>query len=180
MPLDDTSDEMRQSVALESPQGWRCSRITARFVVGGMITGPAHLAWLADRGVTHVISTAAALDDGPLCAACELPFLHLPWQDDGLLKPADDFLHALAWVMRADALALAQSQPLPCYYIHCAGGAFRSVLLATFLLAAQAGISGDEAFAYVQARHPNARAWDVLAYRRACLAALESVQPELE
>ena len=180
MPLDDTSDEIRQSAALESPQGWRCSRITARFVVGGMIMGPAHLAWLADHGVTHVISVAAALDDGPLCAACELPFLHLPWQDDGLLKPADDFLYALAWVMRSDAAARARGQPLPCYYIHCAGGAFRSPLLATFLLAAQTGITGDAAFAYIQARHPAARAWDVLAYRRACLAALEVVQAELE
>ncbi len=180
MPLDDASDAIQRFAAMESAQGWRCSRITARFVVGGMIEGPAHLAWLADQGVTHVISAAAALDDGPLCEACELPFLHLRWQDDGMLKPAHDFLRALAWVMRADATALAQGQSLPCYYIHCAGGAFRSPLLATFLLAAQSGIGGDEAFAYLQARHPAARAWDVLAYRRACLAALEVVQPELE
>ena len=178
MAAEDTTDETRQAAALESPQGWRCSRVTARFVVGGTITGPAHLAWLADRGVTHVISAAAALDDGPFCAACELPFLHLPWQDDGLPKPVHDFLRALAWVMHADAVALTRGEPLPCYYIHCAGGAFRGPLLATFLLAAQAGMSGDEAFAYLQARHPDAQTWRVLAYRQACLAALEAVQPE--
>lgn len=180
MPVDDMSDAIRRSAALESPQGWRCSRITARFVLGGTITDPAHLVWLADGGVTHVISVAAALDDSPLCAACELPFLHLRWQDDGLPKPAHDFLRALAWVMRADAVALAQGKPLPCYYIHCAGGAFRGPLLTTFLLAALSGISGDEAFAYVQARHPDAQAWRILAYRQSCLAALEAVQPELE
>lgn len=168
------------TAAIESPQGWHCSRITARFVVGGAIAGPAHVAWLAGGGVTHVISAAAALDDAPLCAACELPFLHLRWQDDGLIKPAHDFLRALAWVMRADAVALAQGDPLPCYYVHCAGGAFRGPLLATFLLAALSGLSGDEAFAYLQARHPDAQTWRVLAYCRSCLAALEAVQRELE
>lgn len=176
--MDETSDATRSSTGLESPQGWRCSRVTARFVVGGAIAGPAHLAWLAECGVTHVISAAAALDDGPLCTACELPFLHLRWQDDGLIKPAHDFQRALAWVMHADAIALAQGDPLPCYYVHCAGGAFRGPLLATFLLAALSGLSGDEAFAYLQARHPDAQTWRVLAYRQSCLAALEAVQPE--
>lgn len=165
-------------VALESPQGWRCSRITARFVVGGTITGPAHIEWLAGCGVTHVISAAAALDDSPLCTACELPFLHLRWQDDGLTKPVHDFLHALTWVMHADAVALTRGDPLPCYYVHCAGGAFRGPLLTTFLLAALSGFGGDEAFAYLQARHPDAQTWRVLAYRQSCLAALEAVQPE--
>ena len=176
--MDETSDATSGSAMLESPRGWRCSRVTARFVVGGAIAGPAHLAWLAESGVTHVISAAAALDDAPLCAACELPFLHLRWQDDGLPKPAHDFLRALAWVMHADAVALARGDPLPCYYVHCAGGAFRGPLLATFLLAALSGLSGDEAFAYLQARHPDAQTWRVLAYRQACLAALEAVQPE--
>ena len=74
-----------------------------------------------------------------------------------------------------DAGALALGLPLPCYYLHCLAGLYRSPLLATFLLAALTGMDADAAYAVVKARRPQANAFDEEMYRASCVAALQVV-----
>jgi hypothetical protein len=154
---------------------WDTSRITTRLYVGEAIAGEEHLRWLMGQGVTHVISVARELSDAALCARHRLGFYHVRWHDDGTVKPASDFLEALAWVLKMDAGALALELPLPRYYLHCLAGLYRSPLLATFLLAALAGMDADAAYAAVKAKRPQANAFDEKLYRASCVAALRAV-----
>jgi hypothetical protein len=156
-------------------QPWDASRITTRLYVGEAIAGDEHLRWLQEQGVTHVICTARELSDAALCAQHGLGFYHVRWHDDGTVKPASDFLAALAWVLEMDAGAQALGLPLPRYYLHCLAGLYRSPLLTTFLLAALAGMDADAAYAVVKAGRPQANAFNEELYRASCVAALRAV-----
>lgn len=169
------------SSAPSAPSGpipFNVSRITERLIVGGGIAGADELAWLAQQGVTHVISAANGLNDSALGGASQsgLGFLYIPWDDDGLVKPVPDFWTAFAWVAAAEAQLAVLGKQVG-LYVHCAAGVNRGPLMATFILAALSGLPGDEAWKIVHGGRPQAAAFNNANYRQSCLSALEPLRP---
>jgi len=158
---------------------WRLdvSRITDWLSVGGAIAGAEQMAALRDQGVTHVVSVAWDLDDAALCAAHGLGFYHVPWRDDGQLKPERDFLALLAWVEEQERALAAEGGRLH-VYVHCFAGQFRSPLLATFLLAAREGMDMSDAYNLLCERRACVSCFTEPRYRQSCLRALAAAGKE--
>lgn len=159
-----------------SSPAFNASHITNRFVVGGGIVSADEVTWLQQQGVTHIISAAAELDDAAHFQREGLSFLHIPWQDDGAIKPTADFLTALRFAVDADAQR-ANHAALPVFYVHCAQGHNRGPLLATFLLAALSGLPADAAYMLIKAMRPVVTAFEHPHYRASCGAALDLANP---
>jgi protein-tyrosine phosphatase len=166
-----------QAVELASAARWDVTRITGWLSVGGLIEDDEEAAWLRDNGVTHVINVAAELDDALLCATHDFGYYHVRWPDDGAAKPTHDFLEALAWLADAEA-ALAEQRRRLHVLLHCVAGAYRSPLLATFLLAAREGLSARAAYALLRERRPTVRCFEERAYRRSCFDAVEAARAQ--
>ncbi len=103
-----------------------------------------------------------------------MKFFHVPWADDGQVKPVEDFFDALNFLLNADCSG-NKSDKLPTYYVHCVAGVNRGPLLCTFLLAALSGLDGDATFALIKAQRPQVNSFNVPAYRQSCLDALHAV-----
>jgi hypothetical protein len=147
------------------------SPITDHLSLGGALHGLDHAAWLADRGVTHIISVAVEHSDRMACDRHRLGYRHVRWYDDRQFKPVADFIRTLDWV-RGQRAALAEQGESLALYVHCAMGLNRGPLMATFLLAALEGISADEAWSFVKRCRPQVEAFDQPAYRHSCRLAL--------
>lgn len=154
---------------------WDVSRVASWLSLGGLIEGDEQMAWLRDTGVTHVVSAAWDLDDGALCAAHGLGFYHVPWRDDGKFKSTQDFLDLLAWV-EAEDRALAARGRRAHFYLHCVAGAFRSPLLAAFLLATHGGMDPGDGYDLLRERRGCVSCFTEPRYRQACLAAVAAAQ----
>lgn len=160
---------------LRSEAQWDVSRITGWLSLGGLIAGEEQMAWLRGQGVTHVVSAAWDLDDGELCTAHGQGFYHVRWRDDGKFKPTQDFLDLLAWVAAEDQALAAQGRRAH-FFLHCIAGAFRSPLLATFLLATHGGMDPGDAYALLCDRRGCVSCFTEPQYRLACLAAVAAAQ----
>lgn len=154
------------------------SPVNERLIIGGQVNSFEHMAWLAQQGITHVISAAAQASDRLLCDHYRLGYYHVYWHDDGQPKPLHTFVHVLGWVRRQELEEMARPRPRPGVglYIHCQMGINRGPLLATFLLAASRGLSGDDAWSLIKESRPQAEAFAVPAYRESCLRALEGAR----
>lgn len=155
---------------------FNASRVTDRFLLGGGIVGEDEIDWLKGQGVTAIISVASGLDDLSSATANGLDSLYIPWLDDGTLKPAEDFRHALRFVLACDEARLKASKTLSSVYVHCAAGHNRSAILLTFLMAALLGVNADEAWRVVKAGRAVASAFDHPQYRQSVIAALATVR----
>ncbi len=148
------------------------SRVTEWLLLGGEIANAEHMARLAAQGVTTVINAACEVSDRQLCERYGLGYYHLYWYDDLQSKSAGEFLHALGWVRDEEARLARDGRPIR-LYVHCQMGINRGPLIATFLLAARQGLSGDEAWERIKASRPAAHSFAKAIYRDACLRALE-------
>ena len=164
-----------QALELAAQERWDITRITSWLSLGGTIESEEQLLWLRGLRVTHVICVASELDEASLCARHGFGFYQVHWPDDGKHKPPQDFLDALAWV-EAEVAALARKRRKAHFFVHCFAGAYRSPLLATFLLAALEGLSADEAYALLRERREYVSAFEEPEYRESCLAALATAQ----
>lgn len=164
-----------QALELAAQERWDITRITNWLSVGGTIESEEQLLWLHGLRVTHVICVASELDEESLCVKHGFGFYQVPWPDDGEHKSTQDFLDALAWV-EAEAAALARKRRRAHFFVHCFAGAYRSPLLATFLLAAREGLSADEAYHWLRERREYVSAFEEPEYRASCLAALAAAQ----
>jgi protein-tyrosine phosphatase len=145
--------------------------------VGGNIESNDQLLWLRGLRVTHIICVAAELNEADLCTTHGFGFYQVPWPDDGKHKASQDFLDALAWV-EAEAAALTRKRRKAHFFVHCFAGAYRSPLLATFLLAMCEGLSADDAYALLRERREHVSAFKEPAYRASCLAALAAARAD--
>jgi len=164
-----------QALELAARERWDITRITGWLTVGGNIESDEQLLWLRGLHVTHIICVASELNEADLCTKHGFGFYQVPWPDDGKYKPPQDFLDALAWV-EAETATLVQRRRKAHFFIHCYAGAYRSPLLATFLLAAREELSADEAYAVLRERREYVAAFKEPEYRESCLAALAAAQ----
>jgi protein-tyrosine phosphatase len=169
--------DMAQAVELATAARWDVTRITGWLSVGGVLEDDEEAAWLRDNGVTHVICVAAELDDALLCATHDFGYRHVRWPDDAVAKPTQDFLDALAWLAGEEAALAEQGRRLH-VLLHCVAGAYRSPLLATFLLAAREGLSVRAAYALLRERRPAVSCFEQRAYRRSCFDAVAAAQTQ--
>jgi protein-tyrosine phosphatase len=174
-PFSSGAWDAAQAVELASAARWDVTRITGWLSVGGLIEDDEEAAWLHASGVTHVICVAAELDDALLCATHDFGYYHVPWPDDGMAKPTRDFLETSEWLAGAEA-ALAEQGRRMHVLLHCVAGAYRSPLLATFLLAAREGLSVRAAYALLRERRPAVSCFEERAYRRSCFDAVAAAQ----
>lgn len=173
VPAPAATAQITATLTAQSMQ-WNASQITRRLWVGGGLAGPSEVAWLASQGgITHIISAAAELDDSKYGSG--INFLHVPWHDDGTPKPVEDFTRGLGWWLEALDSHLKEFGRLPGLYVHCAAGHNRGPLMATFILAATAGIAADVAFSVIKAQRPVVTAFNQSDYRTSCLAALAAI-----
>jgi protein-tyrosine phosphatase len=155
-----------------SDQHDNLSRVTEWLLLGGEIANADHMAYLAAQGVTTVVNAAGEVSDRELCELYSLGYYHLYWYDDQQPKAAHDFLHVLGWVGDEEAKLAEDGRPL-CLYVHCQMGINRGPLIATFLLAARQGLTGDEAWERIKTSRPAAHSFEKADYRVTCLRALE-------
>ena len=157
---------------------FNADKVTERLIVGAGLVGVDEVRWLAQQGITHIISAAGELDDAPMVAASGtgIKTYHLDWADNGLEKPPSDFIGALIWFLQAELQAVTSGKQVG-LYIHCAAGVNRGPTLATFFLAALSGLPADTAWATIQGARPQANGFNVPAYRQSVLSALEALRP---
>lgn len=161
----------------DTPYG--VSRVADWLLLGGEIPGPEHMGWLRDQGVTHIICAAVELNDRRLCDAHDLRYFQLYWHDDRQPKSAGELNYLLVW-LSGEQSALVESGRTLRLYVHCAAGCNRGPLVATFLLAARCGLSSEQAWERVKASRPRATAFECLAYRESCEAALTDLAQQTQ
>lgn len=158
---------------------WDVSRIVSWLSVGALIENDEQMEWLRASGVTHVVSAAWNLDDAALCKALGLEFYHVRWRDDGAFKPTEDFLDLLAWVEAEDQDFAAQGRRAH-FYVHCVAGAYRSPLLAAFLLATHGEMDPEDAYDLLCQRRGCVSCFAEPQYHQACLAAVAAARSRQE
>ena len=130
------------------------------------------LVQLAQQGVTLDIDTTAECQD---VLPPTMRRIKLGWVDDGLPKPVADFSQALVQV--GYQFVMLTNQRIAGVLVHCGAGVNRGPMMATFLLAAFSGTDSQATWQRVIAAHPDARGYNVPAYRQSIDNALQALGP---
>lgn len=145
------------------------TRIQPWLYQGGQPPGAGAYQQLKKAGVTHILTVNA---ENPYVSAARDIFgaecvLHIPWWDDGTMKPVEDFRRIYDWARDASADSVFLS--------HCAMGINRSTVGSVWLITSLTHTAPGEAFNEILVHHRGANGFRIPMYRESVLRAMRDI-----